>query len=267
AEAIAAGSVVETGRTVAALRPVAGGGWEVGVDRSGGPDGGARPGPVTPSGSGHGGDDRAPAEWLGADAVIVAAGPWCAELGAMVGIDVPIVAVRGQMWASEPQPSMLRHAIAAAESALAWSAEPQSDQDPPNLTHKAGQRLTRHLYGRQRATGEIIFGGDRVLTVDRGVDRGGIGTNHGHVAELLPFVGSLPPATTWAGLMPFTVDGKPILGPVPDHDGLFLAGGLASSGFGRGPMTGRLIADLVMGRDPEFETTSLAPGDRVRPLG
>jgi len=85
-----------------------------------------------------------------ADAVIIAAGPWCAPIGAMVGVDVPIVAVRGQMWASAPQPPVLRHAIAAAESSHAWSAEPTGSHSPPHLTHRLDERFTRHLYGRQR---------------------------------------------------------------------------------------------------------------------
>jgi glycine/D-amino acid oxidase-like deaminating enzyme len=195
--------------------------------------------------------------------VILAAGPWCAELGAMVGVEVPIVAVRGQMWASAPQPLVLRHAIAATESSLTWALQGPSNTSPPNLTHRLGQRVTRHLYGRQRPNGQFVFGGDRVLTTDRTIDHDGIAVNHGHTAELLPLVQKLPPARTWAGLMPFSVDGRPLLGPIPGREGLFLAGGLASAGFGRGPMTGQLIADLVLGREPEYDLASLAPIGRV----
>lgn len=251
AEAVAAGAVIETGAAVTDLQPLAGGGWEVAVDGSKSSPGGRR---------------STSRRVVGADVVVMAAGPWCAELGALVGIDVPIEAVRGQMWASEPQPPVLRHAIAAAESMLAWHDDEPVPGCPPNLTHRLGQRLTRHLYGRQRANGEIVFGGDRVRTADRTVDQEGIEVNHGHVAELLPLVGSLPPVRTWAGLMPFSVDGRPLIGAIPDHDGLFLAGGLASSGFGRGPMTGQLVAELVLGRIPEVDLTTVLPGERVRPL-
>jgi len=256
-EAQRAGAVIETGCTVTGLRPRAGGGWEVEVDRP-------RPGAV------------------GAEAVIIAAGAWCAELGAMVGVEVPIVAVRGQMWASEPRPPVLRHALAACESPLAWSLEPASrvgeeeaggdggggGAAPPELTHRAGRRLTRHLYGRQRPNGELVFGGDRVWTSadDRTVDGDGIAVNHAHVAELVPLVAQLPPARTWSGLMPFTRDGRPLIGPVAEagHDGLYLAGGLASSGFGRGPMAGQLIADLATGRDAGVDLGPVSPAGRVR---
>ena len=45
--------------------------------------------------------------------------------------------------------------------------------------------------------------------------------------------------------MPFSMDGHPIIGRVPNNENLFIATGLASSGFGRGPGAGMLIADLV----------------------
>ncbi|MGF1595457.1 MAG: NAD(P)/FAD-dependent oxidoreductase [Acidimicrobiales bacterium] len=241
AEAVAAGAVIDTGGAVGSLRLLTGGGWEVGIE--------------APAG-----------RVVGADVVVIAAGPWCGELGAMVGIEIPIVAVRGQMWATEPQPPLLRHGIAAAESALAWSDEAEPHR-PPALTHRHGRRSTRHLYGRQRPGGEIVFGGDRVATAERTVDDEGIAVNRAHVAELLPPVAGLATARTWCGSMPFSLDGHPLIGPVPGHDGLFLAGGLASSGFGRGPMAGQLIADLVTGCDPGVDLADVAPGDRVRPLG
>ena len=53
----------------------------------------------------------------------IAAGPWSNEIGRMVDVDIPVVAVRGQMWASAPQPPVLRHAIAGAESMCHWSTD------------------------------------------------------------------------------------------------------------------------------------------------
>lgn len=238
-EARSGGAVIETGCAVGALRSFPGG-WDVEV--------------------------LGRAEAVGADVVIIAAGAWCTEVGAMAGVEIPVVAVRGQMWASKPQPPLLRHGIAAAESTMAWSLESPLGQSPPELTHRLDRRLTRHLYGRQRPNGEIVFGGDRVLTADPAVDMDGIEVNHGHVSELLPEVAGLSPVRTWAGLMPFSLDGRPLIGPVAGHEGLFLAGGLASSGFGRGPMTGQLVADLVMGKDPGFDLGSVVPGARVGPL-
>lgn len=183
-------------------------------------------------------------ESLVAETVVIAAGAWCGQVGTLLGLDIPIVPVRGQMWATAPAAPRVFHTISSAESALAWHRD--GGGTPPELTLRDGARVTRHLYGRQRRDGEIIFGGDRELCGWHPVpDPAGIDVNRAHAAEILPFLRELPIERTWAGLMPFPLDGKPLIGGIPGREGLFIVSGLASSGFGRGPMAGKLLADLV----------------------
>ena len=179
--------------------------------------------------------------------LVLAAGAWCGPLGEMLGLRIPIVPVRGQMWATEPLPPRVFHSLSAAESPLHWRNNPGNDAaTPPELTHMGTRRVTRHLYGRQTKDGEIIFGGDRQMAgFDKTVDPAGTETNFGHTAEILPFLSGLSISRTWAGLMPFSLDGRPIIGKIPQMDNLYIVSGLASSGFGRGPMAGKLIADYV----------------------
>lgn len=186
-------------------------------------------------------------ETLAADAVVLAAGPWCAELGAWLGLDIPIVPVRGQMWATAPLPARVDHVIGSSESVMHWQGAPGGDgATPPFLTHRGSTRVIRHLYGRQTREGAIVFGGDRQrVGFDKTPDAAGIAVNHAHAAEVLPFLRDLPIVRTWAGLMPFPLDGKPLIGRLPGHEQLYIVGGLASSGFGRGPMAGKLVADLI----------------------
>lgn len=179
-----------------------------------------------------------------AGAVVIAAGAWCSRIGAMLDLDIPIVPVRGQMWATAPEPGRVFQTISAAESALAWHRD--RGGAPPDLTHRDGSRVTRHLYGRQRRNGEIIFGGDRELIGWEATENpAGIEVNRGHAISVLPFLALLPVARTWAGLMPFPLDGKPLIGSIPARKDLWIVSGLASSGFGRGPMAGKLLADSL----------------------
>jgi sarcosine oxidase subunit beta len=195
--------------------------------------------------------------------LVIAAGAWCGGIGAMLRLRIPIVPVRGQMWASAPLPPGVFHTISAAESALQWHTAPGNDDNtPPYLTHRGDQRLTRHLYGRQTRAGEIIFGGDRQLvSYNKVPDPAGIEVNYGHAAEVLPFLRNLPITRTWGGLMPFSLDGAPIIGKIPQRPHLYIVSGLASSGFGRGPMAGKLLADyLYTGHRPHM----LAEADPAR---
>ena len=180
-------------------------------------------------------------------ALVVAAGAWCGPVGEMLGLRIPIVPVRGQMWATESLPPSVFQTMSSAESAYTWSADDGADTStPPELTHKGGVRMTRHLYGRQRRNGEIIFGGDRQLVgYDSRVAPIGIEVNKSHASEVLPMLSDLPVARTWAGLMPFPLDGDPLIGSIPQREDLYIVSGLASSGFGRGPMAGKLLAEFI----------------------
>jgi glycine/D-amino acid oxidase-like deaminating enzyme len=83
---------------------------------------------------------------------------------------------------------------------------------------------------------------------------------------VLPFLRDLPIARTWAGLMPFPRDGKPLIGRIPAREDLWMVSGLASSGFGRGPMAGKLLADSVRAGAPLPILAEADPAGRVREL-
>ena len=200
-----------------------------------------------------------------AGVLVLAAGAWCGALGARLDLDVPIVAVRGQMWATAALAPRVFHTISSAESALAWHRDPGAA--PSSLTIRDGRRLTRHLYGRQRRDGEIVFGGDRELVGEATTpDPVGITVNREHAADVLPFLRDLPAARTWAGLMPFPLDGRPLIGRIPGREHLWIVSGLASSGFGRGPMAGKLLADSVHGGQALPILADADPAGRVREL-
>ena len=92
--------------------------------------------------------------------VVIAAGAWCGPVGRLLGLQIPIVPVRGQMWATPPLPPSVFQTISSAESAAAWALDRGGELssvnrrggEPPDLTHRGGARVTRHLYGRQRGT-------------------------------------------------------------------------------------------------------------------
>ena len=181
-----------------------------------------------------------------AKTLVLAVGAWSRPIGDMLGIDIPIVPIKGQMWATEPVPPSIFHLSGSMESPFDWSQQSPNDNYPPEITHWGDTRITRHLYGGQTRNGEIIFGGDRQMVgYDYTPDATGIEVNRDQASKVFPMVGRLPISRTWAGIMPFSMDGKPIIGKVPQFENLFVLTGLASSGFGRGPMSGKLLADYI----------------------
>jgi sarcosine oxidase subunit beta len=67
-------------------------------------------------------------------------------------------------------------------------------------------------------------------------------------ANRVPVFEKLPinPKRAWAGLYEMTPDHHPILGPVPDVAGLFLANGFSGHGVMHAPATGKILSDLIL---------------------
>jgi D-amino-acid dehydrogenase len=69
-------------------------------------------------------------------------------------------------------------------------------------------------------------------------------------AEQLFPLGEPSEAQPWVGCRPCFADGMPVIGPVPAHQGLWLAIGHGHLGLTLGPVTGRLIAEMMTGATP-----------------
>jgi glycine/D-amino acid oxidase-like deaminating enzyme len=70
------------------------------------------------------------------------------------------------------------------------------------------------------------------------------------VSEDFPGLRNVPMNRAWAGSLPYTADMVPVIDEV--RPGLFLAAGHVF-GNAAGPMTGRLMAQLLQGREPELD--------------
>ena len=86
------------------------------------------------------------------------------------------------------------------------------------------------------------------------------------VARLLSAAPRLVPALAsagfrrgWAGLRPGSPDGLPGIGRVPGVESLFVAVGHYRNGVLLSPITGRLVADLILGKELPPEACDFDP--------
>jgi D-amino-acid dehydrogenase len=63
----------------------------------------------------------------------------------------------------------------------------------------------------------------------------------------------------WAGWRPMCVDDLPLLGRAPGHSNLWLATGHGMMGMGMSAGSGRLMADLMLGREPLLDPAPYSP--------
>jgi sarcosine oxidase subunit beta len=74
----------------------------------------------------------------------------------------------------------------------------------------------------------------------------------------LPALADASISHAWAGLYEVTADGNPIIGATDGVDGFYQINGFSGHGFQHSPAAGRILADLIAGRDPAFDLSPFA---------
>jgi glycine/D-amino acid oxidase-like deaminating enzyme len=74
--------------------------------------------------------------------------------------------------------------------------------------------------------------------------------------DSLADLGDVHIAKTWAGYIDFTPDFIPVIDRLDRPDGLIVAAGLSGHGFGMGPITGRLAAELATDGRPSLDISA-----------
>ncbi len=180
---------------------------------------------------------------IDAPVVVNAAGPHARAVGRLAGIDVPVDPYR-------------RHIFIAADVT-----------PPPN--HLMVIDFDTTFYYHREGAG-ILFGmadRDEAPTFDMTVQWDFLPQVIDVAVRRLPALSAASISHAWAGLYEMTPDHNPIIGPAPGVDGLFTIAGFSGHGFQHSPAAGRILADVIAGRDPQFDLAPFAldrfAGERV----
>jgi sarcosine oxidase subunit beta len=164
--------------------------------------------------------------------IVNAAGPWAKAVGLMAGIELPI--------------KLLRH------QAMLFRPPFEIKFQASDLVHKA--------YFRPESGGYLLVGGgeddDELIKnpefFNHGADMDLVADLGARVTTRIPAFAESEYITGWSGLLDCTPDWHPLLGTVPGFEGLYLACGFSGHGFHLAPMTGTLLAELIV--DGQYKT-------------
>lgn len=170
-----------------------------------------------------------------AEAVIVAGGAWSPNLSAGLDVEIPVEPQRGQILHLDTEP------LDTAQPAEAWPIV-KAFRDHYQVPWPDG----RVACGATRES-ESGFGPHVTLDGLREVS-----TEASRIASGLADARHLE---TRVGLRPASTDGLPILGSIPSIDGAFVATGHGPTGLTLGPYSGKVVADLARGIDPDVDIT------------
>ena len=159
-----------------------------------------------------------PSDLEPADVVVLAAGPWSADLGASFGIEIPVWPSRGQLVRLRPAPG---------------------HRDP--LT----RMLTHHgRYLVPKPDGAIVAGStEEEVGFDARPTADGVRGLLDFARRMVPALGAATVEEVWAALRPATADGEPIIERRGER--LVVATGHNRNGILLAPITAERVAELV----------------------
>jgi glycine oxidase len=168
---------------------------------------------------------------LRAGAVVLAAGAWSGALAGGIGLPLPVEPIKGQIIALGSLMRAPRHIL--------WS-----DQ----------------CYVAPKADGLVVIGATEERTgFDRRPTLSGMLQLALGATTLLPELGRLPVIAQWGGLRPAVPDRLPVIGLAPGYRNLYLATAHFRNGVLLGPLTGKLVTELLQQRAPSWDLAPYSP--------
>jgi len=152
-----------------------------------------------------------------------AAGPWASRIGEMAGFEIPVLPVRRQIAVTTPIP--------------------QLSLDFPFVIDFA-----KNLYFHREGLG-ILTGMSNTSeppSFNQQVDREWELVHFEAAMARMPLLENAGISSRWAGLYEVSPDAHPILGKVPEVEGLYLINGFSGHGFMHGPACGLLLAEEIL---------------------
>jgi sarcosine oxidase subunit beta len=178
---------------------------------------------------------------VAAGAVVNAAGAWARDLGELNGVRLPVSPRKRQVFVLAPPPEL------PPESAFIMEEEDD-------------------FYCKTRAEGLIMVCGQPPgETLETDVEWGYLDEALSRTERRVPGARAMPVVGAWAGIRPISPDGRPFIGAAPGLDGYYIAGGFGGQGFTRGPLAGRLIAELITTGQASIDLSPYRPDRPVRP--
>jgi sarcosine oxidase, subunit beta len=155
--------------------------------------------------------------------LVLAAGPWTAELARMLGASLPLYVDVNMLSVTEPAPPILDRVV----------------------THIGGV-----LSLKQHANGTILIGGGwqgrgGYSPPRKEIDHERLIQNLRQAVAVVPALSHLRLVRSWTGFEAVTADALPFLGRLPGHRNAFVSAG-ARGGFHLGLAQGRLLAQLML---------------------
>jgi sarcosine oxidase subunit beta len=172
------------------------------------------------------------------DFVVNATGPSAPKIGKMVGLEIPIVPLRGEILVTETMPPIVRIPVTEAGYITV-------KRNPELVKKMSKSGATSGISQSDR--GNVYIGASKQFVgFNTCNSSGGMADLAQRAVHFFPALSGARVIRAYAGLRPYTSDGLPILGSVPEIDGFIMAAGHGGDGVALSMITGKLITELII---------------------
>lgn len=179
--------------------------------------------------------------------VVNACGAYAPFIGQMVNISIPILPRQGQLIVSEPVPQLIHGTINCSRYII-------TKFNPELLEKDEKSEIGLGLSLGQTLRGNLLIGGSREFKgYNKKTTAKATKIILQNAINAVPALKNIHIIRTFAGLRPYTPDGLPILGKVPQLDGFIMAAGHEGDGLSLSPITGKLISEIIAGEKPSID--------------
>jgi len=187
--------------------------------------------------------------------VVNAAGAWAPIIGEMVGLHLPIKPRRGQIMITEPvAPYIAKGMLSASYIVAKFNADKLKESKSKAVQLGVGLSLS------QTKKGNILIGATREFVgYDVRNTHEGIQAILKNAIRLVPGLGSIHIIRTMGGVRPYTPDGLPLVGYVNNLEGYFMSAGHEGDGIALSPVTGKIVADMIVDGKTFMDVSALDP--------
>lgn len=193
-------------------------------------------------------------EEYGTKYVVNCAGVWAGDIGRMVGIDIPVRPRQGQLLVAERTFTVGNRKIVEFGYMMAKFGDSSYRRKVSPELERMGiafvfepTRAGNFLIGSSRAF--VGYDTDVSIEVMRGLAR--------RALRFFPVLRDINVIRAYAGLRPYCPDHFPIVSSVEDVPGFYVAAGHEGDGVGLAPVTGKLIAEMITGKETSIPTEHL----------
>jgi sarcosine oxidase subunit beta len=182
-------------------------------------------------------------------AVVIAAGSWSGLVGEMAGLQIPVQPRRGNLAVTVPVPDdIMNTKVLLAASYMDTVHEGGSS---------SGLAVAANI--QQAGNGNLVLGSSRqFIGFDSEVDPMVIAKMMDQNLRYFPVLRDVSVIRTWVGFRPYTPDLLPIISPVDILEGMYIATGHEGIGITEGPITGKLITQMITKQPLEFPLDAVA---------